>query len=380
MTRTGKRPRKTTRRRSVTIRDVARRAGVSTATVSRTIAAPHLVAEGTRALVTAAIRETSFTPNATARSLRAKSTKMVMALIPGLDNSFFSPILNALEAVLSEAGYGLIIGDTRDSATREAHYARLIRAGQVDGLALFTGKLPRDGDYVIDVDRVPTALICNEIPGESRLSLFDVADREASRIAVEHLIACGHRRIAFIAGPPSNIEAGKRRVGYRDALRAAGLAADSGLIWGGSFLSGAGIKAGTRYLASADRPTAVVAACDESAIAFIRTLRDAGLGVPAEVSVVGFDDLDHAGIIDPPLTTMRQPRADLGRSAATDLLRRLTSGDTKLPPTRVRFDCKLIVRDSVRAIEHGKRPPKRRPRPDPGVARIAVGASDTGRS
>ena len=131
--------------RGVTILDVARRAGVSTATVSRAIANPALVSEAARSLVSTAIAETGYTPNASARNLRVRSTKMVLALVPGMTNTFFTPILNAVEDVLSEAGYGLVIGDTRNSREREAHYARVVRAGQVDGVILLTGHLLDQG-------------------------------------------------------------------------------------------------------------------------------------------------------------------------------------------------------------------------------------------
>ncbi|MBN9058026.1 MAG: LacI family DNA-binding transcriptional regulator, partial [Rhizobiales bacterium] len=126
----------------MTIQDVARRAGVSTATVSRAIALPDRVTEATRAAVFAAIRETGYTPNAAARSLRAKSTKMVLVLLPGIGNSFFTPVLNALEEVFTEGGYGVLIGYTRQSRSRETHYARVIRAGQVDGVLVVTGNVP----------------------------------------------------------------------------------------------------------------------------------------------------------------------------------------------------------------------------------------------
>src|SRR5436190_1132353 len=118
------------KRRSVTIRDVARRAGVSTATVSRALADPERVAEATRTAVFAAIAEVGFTPNASARNLRARSTKMVLALLHGIGDSFYTAILNAIESTLFEAGYGMIMGDTRAEASREKHYDRLVRSGQ----------------------------------------------------------------------------------------------------------------------------------------------------------------------------------------------------------------------------------------------------------
>jgi LacI family repressor for deo operon, udp, cdd, tsx, nupC, and nupG len=339
-------------RPAATILDVARRAGVSTATVSRALAFPERVAVETRSRVIAAIAETGYTPNASARNLRARSTKIVLALLPGMSNTFFNPILNAIEDTLSAAGYGMIIGDTRNSPAKEAHYTRFILAGQVDGVILFTGHLPRDEEGAPPAsERVPIALVCNEIEGDRVHSVFDVANREAARAAVNHLIAAGHRRIAHIAGSPDNVEARERLSGYREALEAAGLDANQQVMRGGGFRFEDGVAAAAEFLSLEERPTAVFAAADDVAIGFIRTLRDEGIRIPEDVSVVGFDDIDHASVIEPPLTTMRQPRAELGRLAAEDLLARMGRDAPLLPPTRVRLACQLVERQSVRTID-----------------------------
>jgi LacI family repressor for deo operon, udp, cdd, tsx, nupC, and nupG len=337
-------------RAAATILDVARRAGVSTATVSRALAAPDRVAEETRSKVIAAIAATGYTPNASARNLRARSTNIVLALVPGMSNTFFTPILNAVEDTLSAAGYGMIIGDTRNSPQKEAHYTRFILAGQVDGVILFTGHLPHDGDLTPASDRVPITLVCNEIVGDDRYSVFDVDNRDAARRATAHLIAAGHRHIGHIAGAGYNVEAGERLRGFRDALEAAGIAPDESSIWVGGFRFEDGVSAAARFLALKRRPTAVFASADDGAIGFIRTVRDAGIRTPEDVSVVGFDDIDYASVIDPPLTTMRQPRAELGRLAAADLLVRMRADSPDIPPARGRLRCELVERDSVRRI------------------------------
>ncbi len=370
------RSRSTNRRQGIraaaTILDVARRAGVSTATVSRAIASPDRVAEETRSKVIAAIAATGYTPNASARNLRARSTRIVLALVPGMSNTFFTPILNAVEDTLSAAGYGMIIGDTRHSAQKEAHYTRFILAGQVDGVILFTGHLPRDGDLTPETDRVPIALVCNEIVGDDRYSVFDVDNREAARRATAHLIAAGHRHIAHIAGAGDNVEAGERLRGFRDALGAAGIAADESAIWSGGFRFEDGVTSAARFLTMKKRPTAVFASTDDGAIGFIRTVRDAGIRTPEDVSVVGFDDIDYASVIEPPLTTMRQPRAALGRLAAEDLLARMRPDSPYIPPARGRLRCELIERKSVRPISAAEASGKRRSASAP----VALAAKD----
>jgi LacI family repressor for deo operon, udp, cdd, tsx, nupC, and nupG len=332
-------------RRSVTITDVARRAGVSTATVSRALGKPDHVAEETRAAVFSAIQETGYIPNATARSLRARSTKMVLALLNGIGDSFFTAILNAVEEALFEAGYGMVMGDTRGDTARESHYDRLVRSGQVDGVLLFSGRLP-DASFV-DLDTsVPLTLVCNDIP-ELSVPFVESANRDAARTLTEYLISVGHRRIAHIAGPMRGPESEDRIAGYREALAAAGIAFDADLVWQGSYRSETGAEvAVTHFLPMTERPTAVFAANDESAIGFIKAVRDAGLSVPQDVSVAGFDDIGYAALFDPGLTTMRQPRAELGRVAAQILVRRM-NGKGSPPPRITRLPCTLIVRESV---------------------------------
>jgi LacI family repressor for deo operon, udp, cdd, tsx, nupC, and nupG len=349
-------------RAAATILDVARRAGVSTATVSRALAAPERVAEETRARVIEAITATGYTPNASARNLRARSTNIVLALVPGMSNTFFTPILNAIEDVLSAAGYGMIIGDTRGSPQKESHYTRFIRAGQVDGVILFTGHLPRDGELAPDSGRVPIALVCNEIVGDRRFSVFDVDNRAAARRATTYLIEAGHRHIGHIGGARDNIEASERLKGFRDALAGAGLPIDEKAVWGGGFRFENGVAAAGRFLALRRRPTAVFAAADDGAIGFIRTVRNAGLRTPEDVSVVGFDDIDYASVIDPPLTTMRQPREEMGRLAAEDLLARMGRDAPQRPPRSARLRCELVERASVRRIEPSRQRSGKAPR------------------
>lgn len=337
---------------AVTIQDVARRAGVSTATVSRAIALPDRVTEATREAVFSAIRETGYTPNAAARSLRAKSTRMVLVLLPGIGNSFFTPVLNALEEVFSEAGYGVLIGYARNSPRRETHYARVIRAGQVDGVLVVTGNIPRDEAFVQIPGSVPISLMFSEVPGTDEFSVFDVDNRAAAAAMVRHLIGQGHRRIAHIAGADASLEARERSAGYCDALREAGLPVDPALLWRGAtnYDFGSGERAAPRYFALADKPTAVFAAADEMAFGFMRALKNQGLDIPGDVSVAGFDDTEYAVHYDPALTTMRQPRTELGTLAARDLLRRMTGKDGDVAISHVRLKCDLVVRESVRRI------------------------------
>jgi len=291
---------------------------------------------------------------------------MVLALLPGIGNSFYTPILNAVEEVLSLAGYGMIMGDTRQDHMREAHYDLLVRGGQVDGVMLLTGRLPHPDFAKLDAT-VPITLICNDIPGLHGLPVIEIANHEAAHTLVSYLIGVGHRRIAHAIGPADNVEAGYRLAGYRAALTDAGLPIDESIIWDGAFTFEAGVRVAHRFLAEADRPTAIFTANDEMAMGFIKTVKDAGLAVPDDVSVAGFDDIEFARYFDPALTTMRQPRAELGRLAAESLVARM-NGKGKAMPLRTRLPCTLVVRESVSAL----RLPVRQRQPAIGAAGVRI--------
>jgi LacI family repressor for deo operon, udp, cdd, tsx, nupC, and nupG len=346
----------------VTIHVVARRPGVWQAKVSRALTSPGRVTEETRNRVLAAIKETGFTPNAVARNLRSRSTKMVLVLLPGLGNSFWNVIINAVEDVLSEHGYGVIFGDTRNDPDRENHYERLVRSGQVDGVLLFTGRLPHP-DF-LHLDRtIPITLVSNEIPGCAALPLFEIDNREAARAMTAYLIERGHRRIAHLTGPDGNPEAAERLAGYRAALAAAGLEYDGELVWRGGFDPSSGFRGAERFFALAHRPTAIFSASDEGAIGFIKALKNRGISVPKDVSVAGFDGIEYSAIYDPALTTVLQPRAELGRLAGENLVRRMDRSAPPLAAERTRIPCTLLIRDSVGngpAAGRG-RPPRRQP-------------------
>ena len=329
--------------------DVASRAGVSTATVSRVLSEPGLVAASTQERVTRIIAEIGYAPNLTARSLRVQSTKMVLALAPAMVSGFFAPILNAIEDEMATAGYGVIIGDTRDQKEREVHYARLIQSRQVDGVILMTGRLPRCSDGGSVETALPVVLVCNDVRG-SGLPFVGVENRKAASVITEYLISMGHEKIAHITGPIDQLEdARERKRGFLNTMRSAGLAVPQHFVWEGNYYPASGSEAAKRYLALSVRPTAVFAANDATALAFMRDLGLAGVSVPKDLSVVGFDDIEHLAFFTPALTTMRQPRVELGRLAAQDLLRRMAGDLAESKSTRVRLDCDIVVRGSVRS-------------------------------
>jgi LacI family repressor for deo operon, udp, cdd, tsx, nupC, and nupG len=303
-----------------TIDDVARIAGVSIATVSRCLRKPQVVAEPTRRRVLEAVRDTGYAPSTAAQSLRARRSHAVLVLVPDVGNTFFSEILRGIQGVAAGAGITMLIGDTGRERAREAAYARDLRNGRADGALLLAAPvlawddLPHAGPGPAPVVRVSEAL-----PGSPGLSV-SIDNAAASEAAVAHLIGLGHRRIAHLAGPERNLLTEARREGWRRAHRAAGLPLDAGLEVAGDFGLESGRRAFAALAAMGPRPTAVACANDEGAMGLIAAAHEAGLRVPRDLSVAGFDDIHFAQAFIPALTTVRQPRAEMGEAAMRLLL------------------------------------------------------------
>ena len=338
-------------RRSARIQDVARLAGVSTATVSRVLASPERVQAHTRERVLDAVRETNYAPNSAARSLRLQKTRMVLVVVPDIGNPFFSAILRGIEGELSRRNFGMVIGNLDASGTREARLMSFASAGHVDGALLLNGRVPTfDGRSALDAN-LPLVTLCEEIP-LSTLPHVGVDNRASAQRLVEHLIGLGHRRIGYVAGPEGNVLEAARRQGYMDALEAASLAFDPAIAWAGDYTLKAGVSAGAALLDMGSRPTAVFCSNDEMAMGLVRTLVSAGVSVPGDVSVAGFDDIEVAGMMSPALTTMRQPRHQLGQQAAAMLLD-LMEGTARASES-LQLATELVVRESTGPVRLAK--------------------------
>jgi LacI family transcriptional regulator, repressor for deo operon, udp, cdd, tsx, nupC, and nupG len=313
---------------------------VSTATVSRTLATPHQVSPETRARVIAAVTKVRYVPNPAARTLRSRKTHMVLVVLPDLSNIFFSQVLRGIEEALFAAGYGMIVGDLKGAAEKEARFAAFAEGGQVDGVMLLNGHLLSERDL-----GVPVVALCEAIEGAD-IPQAEVDNRAAAARMTEYLARLGHREIGYITGPTVNVLERERVAGYGEGLRRAGLAFEPALVWPGDWKLETGAAVGRQIIAGARLPTAVFCSNDEMAIGLMRALASAGLRVPEDISVAGFDDIEFAEMATPALTTIRQPRRALGREAASALLE-LLSGRT--PPTRIRLDTELIERASTAA-------------------------------
>lgn len=331
-----------------TIQDVARVAEVSTATVSRALSRPEQVSETTRARIFEAVRVTGYTLNQTARSLRQRSARTILVALPDIRNTFFSTILDAIEREASLRGYGVLVANRLsgdDSGQRLRDYFLSNRA---DGLLLFDGSV--DLEQLLALTRAPAAVplvvACEEIPN-SPFHTVKTDNAYAAELATRHLIGLGHSRIGHIRGPDGNVLTGERETGFARALGAAGLVVRPDWLFSGNFGMDRGLEAAECFVAMADRPTAIFAANDETAIGFLSGIRRSGLECPRDVSVVGFDDLAVAPHFWPPLTTMRQPREALGRLSAEALIDLIEGQPRSRVPLHIVLSSELIVRGST---------------------------------
>ena len=324
------------------IEDVAARSGVSTATVSRVLSGSVPARPETRERVLAAARELDYRPSSIARALKRRETRTLGLVISDITNPFYPQLVRAVEAAAHERGYGIVLANGGDDPARELEHLDLLVERRVDGIVIVSSRMTRRHAERLRGTSVPTVLVNDTVAG-SGLPTVTTAHRRGARLATEHLIGLGHRRIGHIGAPADQAASGQRRQGVRDALRAAGLgellvAIGDGGVAGGARAAEALIGSGV---------TGIVAYNDLTAIGALRALRRAGIGVPEVVSVVGFDDIDLAAWTDPPLTTIRQPTDALGRWAVdhlADLLAGRADGTTSAP---VLLEPELIVRNST---------------------------------
>ncbi|HEX6060145.1 MAG TPA: LacI family DNA-binding transcriptional regulator [Gemmatimonadaceae bacterium] len=333
------------RRSRVTIRDVARRAGVSVATVSRVYTGRGPVHESTRTRVVAAARELRYTPDAAARSLITRRTETLGVLLPDLYGEFFSELIRGVDRTARQHDYHLLVSGCHAGPGELGGALRAMR-GSVDGLVVLWPELDVGGLTADLPEHLPVVLL--SAAGHTAYESIAVDNYGGARAIVEHLLARGHRRIATIAGAERNGEARERLRGYRDALRGAGIRprADWEVI--GHFTEDGGHAAAQRLLALAERPGAIFAANDSMAIGAMSALADAGLRIPDDVAVAGFDDVPIARYTSPPLSTVHVPIQELGARAVDRLLHTIAGGNRQ-PRSHETLATTLVVRGSCGA-------------------------------
>lgn len=333
---------------AVTIRDVARQAGVSVATVSRVFSNKAPVREETRQKILAVAAELRYSPHWVARSLTTERTETIGVLLPDIHGEFFSELIRGIDLAARRRGYHLLVSSSHSERSEVETVLRTIR-GRVDGLILMSPDLDAESLAAHLPPRLPT--ICLNGRGNDLLPAISIDNYGGAYAMVGHLAGLGHRRIALLGGPRSNFDARERQRGYRAALADAGAAAEPELELHGDFSEESGYRCGWRIARLAQLPGAVFAANDTMAIGCLGAFREAGLAVPGRIAVAGFDDIPIARFTSPPLSTVRVPIDTLGHRAFDRLLQAMSSR-TRLSdgaPANETLATELVIRESCGA-------------------------------
>jgi LacI family transcriptional regulator, galactose operon repressor len=326
-----------------TVKEVAQRAGVSTATVSRALSGATGVREPLRSRILEAARSLSYHPNRAARDLRVRSSRAVGVLIPDIENPFFTSLVSGIEDALGKTDYSLLLASYNEDPHQEARRLELFRAEGVSGLIFAASHSP--SNLYTELERSGMALVAVSRSGpRSRINQVTVANRDGAHAATAHLIQLGHKRIAIINGPMGLTTARDRQEGYEDALREAGITVDENLVIHCPFRQSAGYSAMQQILELADRPTAVFAASNLLTLGVLQAIHERHLAIPDDIAIVGFDEMPWAMSLSPPLTTVAQPAFEAGQTAAELLLARIR--DPSMPRRQVVLETQLIVRSS----------------------------------
>lgn len=308
---------------SVTIKDVARVAQVSVATVSRALNGHGNVAEEVRNRVLAAAQELRYTPHAAARSLSSRRTQTLGVVLPDLHGEFFSELMRGIDQVARAQRLHLLVSSYHGNPQEQGAALRAMR-GRVDGLLVMSPFVVAPTLLSEHLDPTLPAVLINSQAGLDGTAVLGVDNHGGAVAMVEHLVASGHRRIAFIAGPEDNFDAHERLRGYRDAL--ARLLPDAqAWVVRGDFDEASGHRAGRELLAASPRPDAVFAANDMMALGCLFAFAQAGVNVPADIALAGFDDIPLARYVHPALTTIRVNIAELGARAARLLIAQIAA-------------------------------------------------------
>ncbi|HKT55645.1 MAG TPA: LacI family DNA-binding transcriptional regulator [Microbacterium sp.] len=325
-----------------TIQDVAAAAGVSTASVSR-----HLAGQPVRTAdaIARAIDELGYQPNISARNLRTGRHAAIGVIVPDVTNPFFAALIKGVQQEARAAGVQILLGNSdEDPAQENALIGELSQ--RTDGIII--APLVEEGRSATDVARLrmPVVFVDRESRERREVDRVMVDNLGGTRLAVEHLAALGHTRIAFIGGPLTSTPGRQRHAGFLDTMREHDLMVDERLVVIADFRESGGHDAMHALWREQSRPTAVFAANNVMTLGALRALDEVGARVPDDISVVGFDDLSFATLLRPPLTVVRRPEVEQGAAAARLLLDRV-DGDTGSPPVSVTLAVELVVRGST---------------------------------
>jgi LacI family transcriptional regulator len=326
-----------------TIKEVANLAGVSVATVSHVINDTRFVSEAVRKQVYQAMNELGYRPNTLARSLRRGQTQTLGLILPDSANPFFAEVGRSIERVAFESGYNVILGNTENDFEKESLYLDVLINKQVDGIIFVASGERSDSLRQLMELALPAVVMDREFPGlEMDVVLSD--NHQGGYLATQHLLSLGHRQIGCIAGVSRITPSALRVAGYQQALQEGGVAVDPTLMMNGDFHPESGFRLAGELLARPNPPTAIFACNDLMAMGVLRAAAECGRRVPDDLAVVGYDDIELASFTNPPLTTIRQPKLEMGAATLQFLLSRIKEKRTN--PQRTLLPVSLVVRGS----------------------------------
>jgi LacI family transcriptional regulator len=328
---------------SITIVDIAQKLGVSYTSVSRALTGKKGVGPETRKRILAEAEKLGYQPNALARGLVSKSTSTVGLLIPDITNPFFPEVARGVEEACRQAGYNLFLCNSNWDRDQERRCLEALQKNRVDGLIINPSSAANVG--FIEKMRIPVVFLNTKID-DRKTSYVGIDNALGAGMAVDHLLACGYKRIAFIGGTDQSYSNVQRQAGYVGALRLHGLAVEEGLILNGSFDTDSGYQLARRLLESPNPPDAIVAGNDIIALGVLQYTQEKRLAVPQDFGLVGFDDIYAAGLPQVQLTTIALPKRQLGRQAFSMLLEKMGTPDT--PSAQYVIQPQLVVRNTTR--------------------------------
>ncbi|WP_299075322.1 LacI family DNA-binding transcriptional regulator [uncultured Paraglaciecola sp.] len=327
-----------------TIKTVCKLAGVSTATVSRTLKNPEQVTAKTKERVFKAIEQAGYRPNSLASSIKTGKSNALMVLVPNLVNPFFLKIIQGIEIAAQEQGYSVLLGDTQGDIKRENEYAAMVLSNRADGLIHLDHSFPFSKNDAYLAEQVAMVSVCERIKSEHDYPFIELDNHAATRAITNHLVGYGHSHFGVITGQIESRIYQDRLAGIRSVLSEEGIPLDDNMIVGGEYSIEFG-QQGIRQLLAQNNPlTAVICFNDDIAIGAIHELKKHGLRVPQDISVVGFDNIKVSAFIDPPLTTIDQPTLEMGKKAVEVVMQQIKG----IPMSRNRFilPYSLLERDS----------------------------------
>jgi LacI family transcriptional regulator len=329
---------------AVTLPDVARLARVSQATAARALGGYGYVGAATRARVEEAARTLGYVPNSVARALVSGVTGVIGLVVGDIENPFFAAAARGLSDIVEARGYTVLLANSDEDEERERAAVAALRARRVDGLVVTPHSSSASPHLEAALATAPVVLLDRTVRGLA-IDAVTVDNAAGARAATEHLLEHGHRRIGMVTDEPVIASSAERLRGYRAALEASGVPRDRDLISIGGSSRAEGYRAAMSLLQLERRPTALFSSNNFMTVGTMHALRAAGLRVPQDVSVVGFDDLEWTTLIDPPLTVVAQPAGELGSEAGRRILARIDGASGR--PRRVRLKTELILRGSV---------------------------------